>query len=102
VFGAIFASRLDLWLPRELHGGAHGVDAEGLQAAPATLRAMPAAIRHGVAHAVANSLETVFLVAAPVALLALVVVLKLREVPLKGRPEPKRERRRADPRAATA
>ena len=57
VFGAIFAGRLGL-----------GVDQAG-GAAP---------------DAVAHALQTVFLVAAPVALVAMAVVLTLKEVPLKG------------------
>ena len=40
-------------------------------------------MRDGVAEAVAHSLETVFLVAAPVAALALLAVLFLEEVPLR-------------------
>ena len=58
-FGAIFASRLPGAAP---DGG--------------NLRAEPTAI--------ADALHTVFLVAAPVAALALLVVLALREVPLRG------------------
>jgi hypothetical protein len=45
--------------------------------------AMPAAVRDGIADAVAHSLHTVFLVAAPVALVGFAVVLVLREVPLR-------------------
>jgi EmrB/QacA subfamily drug resistance transporter len=84
LFGAIFASRLDLWLPREVPAGGAGVDAESLQASPESLGALPAAVRDGVADAVAHSLSTVFLVATPVALLGLLVVLMLRERPLGG------------------
>jgi EmrB/QacA subfamily drug resistance transporter len=85
VFGAIFAARLDVWLPRELpSGGGAPVDAAGLQASPETLHAMPAAVQDGVGAAVAHALQTVFLVAAPVAALGLLVVLFLREVPLRG------------------
>ena len=58
-FGAVFASRL------------HGAAPDG-----GNLRADPTAI--------ADALHTVFLVAAPVAALALLVVLSLREVPLRG------------------
>ena len=45
---------------------------------------MPAQAQQGVAHAVADSLQTVFLVAAPIAALALLVLLRLKEVPLRG------------------
>jgi EmrB/QacA subfamily drug resistance transporter len=77
LFGAIFASRLDAWLPG-------GVDAQRLQASPESLGALPSAVRAGIEAAVAHGLHTVFLVAAPVAALALLVVLALREVPLRG------------------
>jgi len=84
LFGAIFASRLDLWLPREVPAGGTRVDAASLQASPESLGALPAAVRDGVADAVAHSLSTVFLVATPVAVLGLLVVLMLRERPLGG------------------
>jgi len=90
VFGAIFASRLDLWLPRELPAGASGIDAESLQANPEGLGSMPGAVRDGVGDAVAHALHTVFLAAAPVAAVALVVVLFLREMPLRGPAGPAR------------
>jgi EmrB/QacA subfamily drug resistance transporter len=84
LFGAIFASRLDVWLPREVPAAAGRIDAKSLQASPATLASMPAAVHHGVAEAVAHSLTTVFLVAAPIAALGFLVVLFLKEVPLRG------------------
>jgi EmrB/QacA subfamily drug resistance transporter len=74
-FGAILASRLANQLP--------GVDAEALQASPSQLRAMPPAARQAVVEAVANSLHVIFLAAIPVALAAFVVVLFLRERPLR-------------------
>jgi EmrB/QacA subfamily drug resistance transporter len=82
VYGAIFASRLDLWLPREVAGT--GVDAGSVQASPGALASAPGAVRDGVAEAVAHALGTVFIVAAPIAALALAAVLFLREVPLRG------------------
>lgn len=84
VFGAIFTSRLALWLPRELPAAAERIDAQTLQASPETLASLPVGVQEGVAHAVAHSLETVFLVAAPIAALGLLVVLLLKEVPLRG------------------
>ena len=86
VFGAIFAARLDVWLPREVPAGARGVNADSLQASPETLSSMPAAVQHGIGEAVAHALHTVFLVATPVAALAVIVALTLTEVPLRGRP----------------
>jgi EmrB/QacA subfamily drug resistance transporter len=83
LFGAIFAARLDTWLPRSVPAGA-GVDAQSLQASPSTLASVPASVRDGIVDAIAHSLHTVFLVAAPIALVGLLVVLFLREVPLRG------------------
>jgi EmrB/QacA subfamily drug resistance transporter len=74
-FGAILASRLAEQLP--------GVDPEALQASPSQLRALPPAARQAVVEAVANSLHVVFLAAIPVALAAFLVVLFLRERPLR-------------------
>ena len=74
-FGAILTSRLAQQLP--------GVDAEALQASPSQLRALPPAARQAVVDAVAHSLHVVFLAAIPVALAAFLVVLFLRERPLR-------------------
>jgi hypothetical protein len=74
-FGAILTSRLAHQLP--------GVDAEALQASPSQLRALPPAARQAVVDAVAHSLHVVFLAAIPVALAAFLVVLFLRERPLR-------------------
>jgi EmrB/QacA subfamily drug resistance transporter len=84
LFGAIFAARLDTWLPRSVPSGSGGVDAGALQASPQTLAALPAAVRDGITDAIAHSLHTVFVVAVPIALVGLAVVLFLREVPLRG------------------
>jgi hypothetical protein len=78
VFGAIFAGRLD-----------GPVDAPTLQASPEALRALPPSVQDNIAHTVAHALQTVFLVAAPIAIVALIVVLLLEEVPLRGAPERK-------------
>jgi len=75
LFGAILASRLAHQLP--------GVDPEALQASPSQLRALPPAAHQAVVEAVAHSLHVVFLAAIPVALAAFVVVLFLRERPLR-------------------
>jgi EmrB/QacA subfamily drug resistance transporter len=104
LFGAIFAGRLDTWLPRTVPGGARGVSADALQASPETLRAMPAGVRDGIAEAVAHAVQSVYMVAAPVALLGLAVVLLLREVPLRGPggPPPKSDGPRAERSGAAA
>jgi EmrB/QacA subfamily drug resistance transporter len=81
-FGAILASRLDVWLARELPAGAVRVDAGSLQASPASLRQLDAGVQAGIADAVAHALHTVFLVGAPIAGLGLLVALGLKEIPL--------------------
>ena len=75
LFGAILASRLAHQLP--------GVDPEALQASPSQLRALSPAAHQAVVEAVAHSLHVVFLAAIPVALAAFLVVLFLRERPLR-------------------
>jgi len=75
LFGAVLASRLAHQLP--------GVDPEALQASPSQLRALPPAAHQLVVEAVAQSLHVVFLAAIPVALAAFLVVLFLRERPLR-------------------
>jgi EmrB/QacA subfamily drug resistance transporter len=84
LFGSVFAGRLDVWLPREVPASPDRLDPQSLQASPEALHSLPPAVQHGVAEAVAHSLQTVFLVAAPIAALGLLVVLFLREVPLRG------------------
>jgi len=75
LFGAVLASRLAHQLP--------GVDPEALQASPSQLRTLPPAAHQAVVEAVAQSLHVVFLAAIPVALAAFLVVLFLRERPLR-------------------
>jgi EmrB/QacA subfamily drug resistance transporter len=85
VYGAVFAAGLRRWLPLTLPGRPPaGVDSHGIQASPEQLRALPAAMRQGIAEAVAGSLHDVFLLAAAIAVVGLVVVLFLRERPLRG------------------
>lgn len=84
-YGAVFSAGLRHWLPVRLPRQASaGIDAHGLQASPDQIRALPVGVRHGIAQAVADSLHTVFLVAAPVAIAGFLVVLFLREIPLRG------------------
>jgi hypothetical protein len=90
VYGAVFASGLRHWLGLELRGGGlHGLTAGGIQTTPGRIHALPPAVQHGIAAAVGNSLHDVFLAAAPVALAGCLIVLALREQPLRGRqPQP--------------
>jgi hypothetical protein len=91
LYGAIFASGLRHWLALELPGqAAHGISPTGIQTTPARIHALAPVLQHGIAHAVANSLQVVFLVAAPIALVGFVVVTLLREQPLRGRGDDQR------------
>ena len=86
VYGAIFAAGLRHWLPLDLPGRVpHGITATGIQATPGRIHALAPAVQHGIADAVGSSLRDVFLVAAPIALLGCLIVLLLREQPLRGR-----------------
>jgi EmrB/QacA subfamily drug resistance transporter len=89
VYGAVFASALRHWLPLELHGRVpHGITATGIQSTPARIHALAPAVQHAIAHAVNNSLHDVFLIAAPIALAGFLIVLLLREQPLREREQP--------------
>src|SRR5215469_15130321 len=82
-YGAVFAAGLRHALPRHLPGPAAGIDAHGIQASPDRIRMLSAAIRDGVAASVADALHGVFLVATPIAVAGLLVVLFLKERPLR-------------------
>lgn len=81
LFGAIFTSRLTSELPNLPAGS--GFDASVLQNSPAQIRMLPAGIQETVIDAFASAIHTVFLLAIPLGLLALVIVLFLREIPLR-------------------
>jgi EmrB/QacA subfamily drug resistance transporter len=96
VFGTIFNNRLGTNLPKQIHripaseltpsvkagiGKLHGAS---VTANPAALKHLPPVVRHAVQVAFSDSLHTVFLVGVPFALLAVVLTLLLREVPLRG------------------
>jgi EmrB/QacA subfamily drug resistance transporter len=86
IFGAIFANRLAYWLPRELPASAHLSTAQAgalLHSKLSTIAALPPPVHQGLINAFSNSLHTVFLWAVPVGVLAFVVSLFLREVPLR-------------------
>jgi MFS family permease len=96
VYGAIFTSGLRHWRPLTLPGRAPaGIAPRGLQASPAQIHSLPLLVQHGIAQAVAHSLHDVFLVAAPIALTGFVIVLFLRERPLRS------ERQRERPQSVT-
>ncbi|HVA88460.1 MAG TPA: MDR family MFS transporter [Chloroflexota bacterium] len=84
IFGGVFAGRLRYWLPRSVPPHLMGrLSPTVLQASPSTIHTLPPAVRDGVARAVAHAVDTVFLVAIPAAALGFLVVLFLKEHPLR-------------------
>ncbi|MEC3979693.1 MDR family MFS transporter [Amycolatopsis sp. H20-H5] len=84
IFGTIYASQLSSNLATALAANPlpPGVDPRVTQV-PALLHQLPESISRGVINAYSESLQTVFLAAAPVGLVALLLALFLKEVPLR-------------------
>lgn len=85
IFGTIYVSVLTPKLAAAIR--AAGVS-EAQATNPATVTALPAAQRAPIVHAYAEAVQTVFLYAIPVAILAFVVALFLKQVPLRGLAQP--------------
>jgi EmrB/QacA subfamily drug resistance transporter len=86
MFGSVLSNRLDYHLPRFVPAEAlNGISARTLTSSPERLRALPPEVLHGVREAFAHSLETVFLLAVPLALIAFAVSWLLPEVALRER-----------------
>jgi hypothetical protein len=87
IFGAIFSSQLAanlrLRLPASALGGT--LNPTSLQGNPAALAKLPPTIHAGLVTAVSDSLHVVFLTAVPVLIVAFVITLFLREIPLGAR-----------------
>ena len=81
IFGTVYGNVLG---PR-LAAAVAGLDAEQAAAAsnPAGLVRLPAAVREPIVAAYADSLQTVFLAAVPVALVGFVLALALKQVPMR-------------------
>ncbi len=82
IFGAIFANRLAHWLPL-LVPGATTSSADLMHASPSRLAQLPPQVHAGLIEAFSRSLHTVFLFAVPVGVVAFLVTLMLRDVPLR-------------------
>jgi EmrB/QacA subfamily drug resistance transporter len=83
VFGAILSARLGYWLPKLLPASAGGLDPTRLLGSPEQIRALDPAVQAAVVESVARSVSTVFLVAAPIAVVGLVLVALIPELPLR-------------------
>ncbi len=79
ILGAVFASRLDTNLGDRLPAGTPDLSHEG----PSQILGLPAAAREAYLAAFTDSMQTVFLVAAVVALVAFALSWLIRELPLR-------------------
>ncbi len=82
LFGAIMSSRLATELSGLLPAGAP-VDTAGLTGSPAAIAALPAGIKEPVIEALTRSITSVFAFAVPFAVVAFLLVVFLREAPLR-------------------
>jgi hypothetical protein len=82
LFGSIFNNRLDTYLAQRLPGGG-GFDIGAVQAGPEVIRALPENVRVEVVEAFAQALQVAFLWGVPLAAACFLVVVFLREQPLR-------------------
>ena len=83
LFGAIFNNRLFAELPHYLPASVVHRLGHNISSNPAQINALPPAIREGFVQAFSHSLDIVFLVGVPFAVLAFVLSLFLEEIPLR-------------------
>jgi EmrB/QacA subfamily drug resistance transporter len=85
LFGAVLSARLSSELTSRLPAGRlpAGLDPGALRGSPATLLALPPAIRQPLVESFASAIHTVFLAAVPAVLAICVVVWFLPELPLR-------------------
>ncbi len=84
VYGTVMNARLRYWLPRLLSPSLRSrVSATRVSYSPAAVRRLPADLRIPVIEAFGRSLHLVFLFGAPVAAIALPLLLVMRELPLR-------------------
>ena len=87
IFGAIFANVLVGNLASHLHGVALPKGFTSADVTPAVLSHLPAAVHQGFVSGYAESIQTVFLVAVPIAALAFLATWLIPQVELKQWPE---------------
>jgi EmrB/QacA subfamily drug resistance transporter len=83
VLGAIFANRLSSQLQSVLPHGTVSSSKGAVTVSPKQIASLPAPLRSGYLHAFTNSLNTVFLVAATIAVAAFVFSWFIRQLPLR-------------------
>jgi MFS family permease len=83
LLGTILVSRLGFWLPRLVHRHT-GLDlSQSFTITPRALHALEPAVRAGVTESFVRSLHVVFIAGIPLAGLAFVCALLLKELPLR-------------------
>jgi EmrB/QacA subfamily drug resistance transporter len=87
-FGAIFVNRLNAWLPRLLPPGLRGAahvkaSAGGFNVSPQVIDKLPVPVRDAITGAMVHAMDTLFLVAVPIAVVTFVLALLLRETHLR-------------------
>jgi hypothetical protein len=87
IFGAIFSNVLVGNLAKHLHGLALPRGFSSANATPALLSHLPAAVRAGFTAGYAESIQTVFLIAVPIAALAFLASWLIPQVELRRWPE---------------
>jgi EmrB/QacA subfamily drug resistance transporter len=88
IFGAIFSNVLVGNLVRQFHGAHLPAGFHTQDVTPALLNHLPAPIHHAIVLGYAESIQTVFLVAVPIAALAFLATWLIPQVELKSWPSP--------------
>jgi len=85
LFGAVLTNQLASNLRELLPGGSlpPGVSPDTLKGSPAAILSLPDAVRGPVIEAFARSIDTVFLIGVPIAIIGFAIALLLREEPLR-------------------
>jgi EmrB/QacA subfamily drug resistance transporter len=84
IFGAILSNRLAYNLPRLVPNISSGAfDVEAMKGSPAQILSLPAPIRDGVVEAFARSMHAVFLWTIPLIVIAFLIALLMRDLPLR-------------------
>jgi len=102
IFGAIFSNVLVGNLAKHLHGVGLPHGFSSADATPALLNHLPAAVHAGFVAGYAESIQTVFIVAVPIAALAFLATWLIPQVALKQWPEAGSAEREPEPSTADA
>jgi predicted MFS family arabinose efflux permease len=85
IFGTVLANRLASELAQRLPAGAlHGINPSQLTGSPQVIAALPQGVREPVISSFVSALNTVFVSAVPIVLIAFVLTWFLQEIKLRG------------------